>query len=328
MLSVVIPTRNRRATLVRTLDRVLDQERPPGDFEVIVVDNGSTDDTVTALEPLGKRCGGRLRTLSEPRRGPAAARNTGGAAARGDVIMFLGDDTEPADDQVVARHAALHAARPEWEYAVLGNVVWNEREPVTPLMRWLDTGPQFAYELISPGAVDVAEYLYTAHVSLKRAAFESVGGFDARFPYAAVEDIELGMRLAARGVTLDYHPELLVLHSHATTLERWLERMRLVGRSAALLERIHPHTPSAAVPTPKGVRYACVQAAAPLFRRLDRPSAPSWFARLRWRVLHHAAYARGYREGPPSHGAVPIDAPDRGGVHDEGDRYHRPRSVL
>ncbi len=328
MLSVVIPTRNRKATLVDTVARVLEQESPPGGSEVIVVDNGSTDDTADALGDLERRSGGRLRALHEPLRGPAAARNTGAAAARGEVILFLGDDTDPADHRLLARHATLHHERPEPEYAVLGKVVWDERRPVTPLMRWLDTGPQFAYELLSPGPVDVAGFFYTAHVSLKKAAFDAAGGFDVRFPYAAVEDMEIGLRLREGGVMLDYRPELVVLHSHETTLERWLERMRLVGRSAALLERMYPDNPSPTVSMPTGARYAVVRAAAPIFDRLDHFGAPQWFQELRWRVLHHAAYARGYRQGPPEERGAAGGQSARGGAVEGSDRYHRRGPVL
>jgi len=329
MLSVVIPTRNRLVTLLRTLDRVLGQEAPGDGFEVIVVDNGSTDDTPSSLAALERRSGGGLRTVSEPLRGPAAARNAGAAAARGDVLLFLGDDTEPAADDLLAEHSALHAARPEHEYAVLGRVVWDERRTVTPLMRWLDTGPQFAYELLSPGPVDVAGYFYTAQVSLKKAAFDAAGGFDTRFPYAAVEDMELGLRLRRRGVVLDYHPELLVLHSHPTTLDRWLERMRLVGQSAALLERIQPNDPSPTVSMPTGPLYAGVRVAAPVFRRFDRPAGPRWLQRLRWRILHHAAYARGYRDGPPAQETPPSSpARPRPAPRTAVDRYHRRDSVF
>lgn len=306
--------------------RVLEQECPAGDFEVIVVDNGSTDDTADALAALERVSEGRLRALLEPLRGPAAARNTGVAAARGEVVMFLGDDNEPADDSLLSSHVALHAARPEPEYAVLGKVVWDEREPVTPLMRWLDTGPQFAYGLLAPGPVDVAGFFYTAHVSLKKEAFDAAGGFDTRFPYAAVEDMEIGLRLRDRGVVLDYRDELVVLHSHETTLDRWLERMRLVGRSAALLERMYPDNPSPTVSMPTGTRYAGVRVAAPAFTRLGHPGAPPWFQELRWRVLHHAAYARGYREGPPKQ--EPGEASERTGAGGEDDRYHRDGSVL
>jgi GT2 family glycosyltransferase len=214
--------------------------------------------------------------------------------------MFLGDDTAPAGEDLLARHGELHAARPEREYAVLGHVRWADDPPITPLMRWLDRGPQFAYEGLPSGLVDTAAYLYTAHVSLKKSVFDACGGFDTRFPHAAVEDIELGVRLAALGVVLDYHRELEVLHSHPTTLERWLERMRLVGRSAALFERIHPGERNPTVSIPKGPLYACVRAAAPAVAPLDHPSAPLFLRHLRWRILHHAAYSAGYRQGPPT----------------------------
>ena len=330
MLSVVIPTRNRRSRLIETLDGVLAQRPPPGGFEVIVVDNGSTDETAVALAELEATGGDLLRVVAEPFRGPAAARNAGAAVARGDLLMFLGDDTEPADDELLAAHVALHATRPEPEYAVLGKVVWDERHGVTPLMRWLDTGPQFAYELLAPGPVDVAGFFYTAQVSLKKAVFDAAGGFDARFPYAAVEDMEIGVRLRSRGVVLDYRPELVVLHDHATSLDRWLERMLLVGRSAALLERIQPSDPSPTVAMPRGAKYLGVRAVAPVFARLDHPAVPPWLQRLRWRVLHHAAYARGYRRGPPEENLAPDGAkpPAAGGAEGAADRYHRPGSVF
>ncbi|HEV2075920.1 MAG TPA: glycosyltransferase family A protein, partial [Thermoleophilaceae bacterium] len=244
MLSIVIPTRDRAATLAETLSCVLAQRAPAGGFEVVVVDNGSTDRTPELLLQLAADHGPRFRHVLEQRPGPAAARNAGVAAARGELVMFLGDDMEPATDDLLLDHVALHQRHPEPEYAVLGRVAWNERLPVTPLMRWLETGPQFAFELLEPGPVEPSAYLYTAQLSLKRAVFESVGGFDTRFPYAAVEDMELGIRLAAKGLILDYRPELLVLHTHPTPLARWLERMRLTGRSVALLERIHPEPSS------------------------------------------------------------------------------------
>lgn len=326
MLSVIIPTQNRSARLTQTLSAVLSQESPPGDFEVIAVDNGSTDGTWETLASLKGRAD-RLRAVHEPLRGPAAARNAGVRAANGDVILFLGDDTEPATDGLLTAHVELHAARPVPQYAVLGRVVWSEREDVTPLMRWLDTGPQFAYELLSPGPVDIGGYFYTAHVSLKKAAFNAVGGFDTRFPYAAVEDMEIGLRLREREVVLDYRPELVVLHSHETTLERWLERMVLVGRSAALLERMRPDDTGPTVSIPTGARYAGVRAAAPILRRLDLTRAPRTLQKLRWRVLHHAAYARGYRQGPPE-ALVAADEASMRGPAVSDDRYPRPRRVL
>lgn len=303
MLSVVIPTRDRCATLAGTVSRLLDQERPPEGFEAVVVDNGSTDATSALLSDLAARHPGLVRHVREPRPGPAAARNTGVDHASGDVILFLGDDMAPAGHDLLVKHAGLHARRPEAEYAVLGRAVWSDRQPITPFMRWLEPGYQFGFDRLAAGPVPAAEHLYTAQLSLKRSLFEDVGGFDTRFPYAAVEDIELGMRLADRGLVLDYHPEILVQHDHPTTLSRWLERMRVVGRSAALFEQIHPTRQAPKTVTlPKAARWTCARAAAPIVAPLGVARLPRRLQQLRWRILHHAAYARGYREGPPSPG--------------------------
>src|SRR5207249_12236510 len=95
--SVVIPTRNRRATLTALLERVGPQT---AGAEVVVVDNGSTDGTPELLRPLEAQ--GRLRVVHEPTPGATRARNAGARAARGDVLPFVDDDALPADSWLAA----------------------------------------------------------------------------------------------------------------------------------------------------------------------------------------------------------------------------------
>jgi len=97
--SVVIPTRNRRATLAALLDRVDPQATAAG-AEVVVVDNGSTDGTPELLRPLEAQ--GQLRVVREPTPGATRARNAGARAARGDVLAFVDDDALPADGWLAA----------------------------------------------------------------------------------------------------------------------------------------------------------------------------------------------------------------------------------
>src|SRR5690242_8788112 len=104
-VSVVIPTRDRAETLERTLDVLAAQKAPPGGFELVVVDNGSTDATADVLRRAQERLPVPLAALHEPRPGPAAARNAGVRRAAGNVILFLGDDMAPAGADLVARHA-------------------------------------------------------------------------------------------------------------------------------------------------------------------------------------------------------------------------------
>jgi glycosyltransferase involved in cell wall biosynthesis len=299
VLSVVIPTRNRCDVLRRTLSGLSRQRMPAGAFEVVVVDNGSTDETIQAVQAEAVRAPVELHLEREPTRGPAAARNRGLARAAGDLVLFLGDDTEPAELDLLARHAELHKLRPEPTYAVLGRATWHPSRPITPFMRWLEeSGPLFPYNLISDGPVPVSDFFCTAHVSAKRSTLERVGGFDARFPYAAVEDVELGVRLASVGVELDYRSELLVLHDHPTTVGRSVEKMARTGRSAALYNALHPDRPHWAMAEPDGIRWNALERARPLIETLAKAPLPGRAAAPVWRLLHLAAYAKGYRDGP------------------------------
>jgi glycosyltransferase involved in cell wall biosynthesis len=298
-LSVVIPTKDRADALARTLDALEIQQAGESKLEAIVIDNGSSDRTV---EQVRLRAAGSklpIRLLEQPAGGPAAARNAGARAASGEVLLFLGDDTEPADEALLRAHLDLHASRPEPTYGVLGRITWNPRKPVTPFMRWLENGgPQFHYGEIEAGLVEATRYFYSSHASIKRSLFERVGGFDERFPTAAVEDTELGVRLADAGLELDYHPELLVLHDHPTTPAQSLRRSVAVGRSAALYNRLRPDRPHPGVQEPRGLAWSALRTAAPLLGALARLPLPTGLRERIWQAMTLGAYARGYRLGP------------------------------
>jgi glycosyltransferase involved in cell wall biosynthesis len=300
-LSVVIPTKDRAEALARTLDALAAQEVGDASLEVVVVDNGSSDGTLEQVRAREGGVGLPIRLLEQPARGPAAARNAGVAAASGEVLLFLGDDTEPENRGLLRAHLDLHGARPEPTYGVLGRITWTPRAPVTPFMRWLENGgPQFHYSELDPGPVDSASYFYSSHASLKRSFFEQVGGFDVRFPTAAVEDTELGVRLADGGLELDYHPELLVLHDHPTTPAQSLRRSIAVGRSAALYNRLRPDRPHPGVQEPRGLAWSAVRAAEPLLGAVARLPLPRGARERVWLAMTRAGYARGYRLGPAS----------------------------
>jgi GT2 family glycosyltransferase len=297
-LSVVIPTKDRVEALARTLDALEAQRAPEARLEAVVIDNGSSDGTVAQVRQRAQGTALPIRLLEQPDGGPAAARNAGAAAASGEVLLFLGDDTEPADEGLLQAHLDLHAARPEPAYGVLGRITWTPRQPVTPFMRWLENGgPQFHYCDLEAGPVDAASYFYSSHASVKRALFEQVGGFDVRFPTAAVEDTELGVRLADAGLELDYRPELLVLHDHPTTPEQSLRRSVAVGRSAALYNRLRPERPHPGVQAPSGIAWSAVRLAAPLLGPLARLPMPRGLRERVWLAMTRAGYARGYRLG-------------------------------
>lgn len=297
-LSVVIPTKDRAEALARTLDALEAQQAGGAALEAIVIDNGSSDDTVEQMRERVESARLPICLLEQPGGGPAAARNAGVEVAQGAILLFLGDDTEPADEALLRAHIDLHLARPEPTYGVLGRITWSPRKPVTPFMTWLENGgPQFHYCDLDAGPVDTASYFYSSHASVKRSLLEQVGGFDERFPTAAVEDTELGVRLADAGLELDYHPELLVLHDHPTTPAQSLRRSVAVGRSAALYNRLRPDRPHPGVQAPRGLAWTAVRAVEPLLGAAGRLPLPSGLRERVWLAMTRAGYARGYRLG-------------------------------
>src|SRR5438034_5872942 len=105
-ISIIVPTYNRRASLERMLHALADQTYPADRFEVLVIDDGSTDGTVDHLGKLTIPYA--LRVLQQAHGGPAQARNLGVASAAAPLVLFLDDDVVPASD-LVATHVATHA---------------------------------------------------------------------------------------------------------------------------------------------------------------------------------------------------------------------------
>lgn len=235
--SVVIPTHNRRETLAEVLGALDRQEGAPP-FEVVVVDDGSTDGTAAWL---ATRTGERpLRLLAQENRGPAAARNRGVAAAAGARIAFLGDDTVP-EAGWLARHEERHRlAGARANVAVLGYTAWHPRMRVTPFLSHINEyGLQFGYALIDRPDRVPFNFFYTSNVSLAR-EWLLAEPFDESFPDPAWEDIEAAYRMFERGLELLYEPRARVLHDHPTDYGRFADRQRRAGRSAVRFARKHP----------------------------------------------------------------------------------------
>lgn len=240
-VSVIIPTCNRRRILAEVL-HALDEQRQAPPFEIVVVDDGSTDGT---FEWLGERSGSRpLRRLRQQNRGPAAARNRGVAAAAGGLVAFLGDDTIPEPDWL-ARHFARHRrGSPEdgatVRLAVLGYTAWHPRMRLTPFLRYInEQGPQFGYALISDPEHVPFNFFYTSNLSLAR-EWLLEEPFDETFPDPAWEDIETAYRLFQRGLRLVYEPQARLRHDHPTDFRRFAARQERAGASAVRFARKHP----------------------------------------------------------------------------------------
>ncbi|MDQ3849116.1 MAG: glycosyltransferase [Actinomycetota bacterium] len=286
-LSVIIPTRNRVDVLRETLARLVDQETELA-FEVLVVDDGSTDATVVTARSFAEHAPVPITVLEQPARGPAAARNRGLAAARGRTCLFIGDDTWPRPD-LVERHGQLHRRRREPRTALLGHVTWARESRPSPFMVWLNSGVQFDFGQIADPEDVRGSCFYTANVSVKRSFLLAHGGFDEAFVDAAFEDIELGLRLERAGMRLVYDAAAVVEHFHPYDLPSSLRRMRGLGRNVVLL---HERVPDWPLPRRSGARHrakAVVLTALNLIPRVR----PLRVRHATWHFLCHQAFREG-----------------------------------
>lgn len=241
-VSVLIPTYNRADLLQRCLASLREQTLDRSRYEVVVVDDCSTDATPRLLE----QADGIVHFRQPVNHGPAAARNVAIRAARADLVLFLDDDIAAAPD-LLEQHLAGHRdGGSDDSLGVLGRIEWHPDLQRTDFMRWLDTsGLQFAYDTwLRPGPVEPPySAFYTANLSMHRSLLDRVGGFDERFPYPAFEDFELAFRLAQQGFRLVYRPEPLAFHTRSMDLRGFRDRMRKVGESAELLRANAPEFP-------------------------------------------------------------------------------------
>jgi GT2 family glycosyltransferase len=242
-MSVVIPTNNRAELLAGTLEACV-RLRGGCDLELIVVDDGSTDDTGERVAQLAGQIPG-LVWQRAPKAGPATARNIGAAAARHEVILFLGDDIRPLNADFFRTHASAHEAAPQNDIAVLGKVIWPAGLDVTFTMSHAQGrgGQQFDFESLRSNAFTDWQHFYTANVSVKKALVSdwTSGGFDRAFPDAAFEDLEFAYRLSKQAsLRIFYDPEALAGHHHRYTLTDFVARQFRAGRALPHLFGLHP----------------------------------------------------------------------------------------
>lgn len=239
-LTVIIPTYNRKGILKKCLNALFNQAYPQSDYEIIVIDDGSTDGTEELVKSLRSDSSCVLRYFRQEHRGPAATRNVGIENANGKIILFIGDDII-ATSTLLEEHSKWHRQYPDYNIAVLGYVTWAPEITVTPFMEWLEKGGgQFAYNEIARQTEVDFKYFFSSNVSVKTKFLKDYDlFFDESFPYAAYEDLEFSYRLHLKGVKLFYNADAIGYHEHLTNFETSCQRMRLVGKSAVILASKH-----------------------------------------------------------------------------------------
>jgi glycosyltransferase involved in cell wall biosynthesis len=194
-VSVIVPVYNSVQFVRGCLASLNAQSLSPNDYEVVVVDDGSTDGTAETAREFAARSRGNFVVVAQPRNaGPAAARNAGLRAARADVVAFTDADCEAAADWL-ERGLARFDAEPEIA-AVEGRTdPKGETGTLTHQMR-NDSGGLWM----------------TCNMLYRRSALDDVGGFDERFRLAFLEDSDVALGVQERGGVIAWDPNVVVRH--------------------------------------------------------------------------------------------------------------------
>jgi lipopolysaccharide/colanic/teichoic acid biosynthesis glycosyltransferase/glycosyltransferase involved in cell wall biosynthesis len=236
VISVVVPAYNAERTLRNCLDALEAQTMAREAYEVIVVDDGSTDGTAEIARSYD------VRLVQQDNAGPAAARNRGARAALGDLLLFTDADCAPVKTWIA------RMAEPFSDPEVVGakGVYRTRQRSLVARFVQLEYERKYA-RMRGQKRIDFVD---TYSAAYRRDVLLANDGFETLFPTSSVEDQEFSFRLARKGYRLVFVPDAIVYHVHDVTPFEYGRRKLTIGVWKALLLRWHPeramrdsHTP-------------------------------------------------------------------------------------
>jgi len=231
LVSCIVPVFNGERYLPETLESILQQTYRP--LEIIVIDDGSTDNSAAVVAS----CGGQIIYLRQTNSGPAAARNRGLCEARGEFIAFL-DQDDLWHPEKLARQTARFKTRPELVLCITyAQNFWAPelQEEAARLRNHRYAQPQVGYLLQA--------------LLARRTLFDTVGHFNSALPYGGGDDVDWFLRAAEQGVIAEILPEVLTYHrlhqanlsrALATAYQDWLPRVFKASLDRRRLNRTLP----------------------------------------------------------------------------------------
>ena len=216
-ITVIVPARDATATIAACLRALTQQEGYTlgRDYEVILVDDGSRDNTARIAEEIG------VRVIRQANAGPATARNTGVEHALGDLVCFTDADCIPTPDWLSQMAAPFVNAE---VVGVKGAYLCREKKLVPRFVQ-----QEFEYKYQALAKLPKIDFIDTYSAAYRKNIFLENGGFDPRFPLPSVEDQEFSFRLARKGYHLAFEPAARVYHSHDLDLWQYIRRKWGIG---------------------------------------------------------------------------------------------------
>lgn len=241
-VSIIIPTYNRCDILKKVLIALEAQTIEKNRFEVLVVDDGSSDNTAAMVKSFSLQSDLNIRYFFQQNKKQGAARNLGIQHARMPLLLFIGDDIVPAPG-FIESHLYFHEKleNPE-KSSVIGYTTWPDDIRVTPFMRYIgEFGHQFGYSLINSSGPLRFNFYYTSNLLVPASVLATQRQlFDEDFDVYGWEDIELGYRLENAGIKLFYNSSALAYHYHPVTVISFCKRQENVGKASGIFIGKHP----------------------------------------------------------------------------------------
>ncbi len=210
LASVIIPAYNSASTIGECVDALKAQDFSKKEFEIIVVDDGSTDGTAGVAEKAG------AKVFAQQNAGPARARNLGAKNAKGRILLFT-------DADCIARKNWLsQMLRPFEDREVVGMQGAYKTMQQSLVARFAQLEIEERYERMAQHA-DRLDWIGSYSAAYRREDFFAAGGFDESFPKASGEDPELSYKLAKMGKKLVFNPKAIVYHTHPDTIFKYFK---------------------------------------------------------------------------------------------------------
>jgi len=289
LISVVIPTLNRRCTLEKVLPLLAKQTLPQEKYELLLCDSGSTDGTQELVDALGI---GNLRLVdTNGDRGRGGARNAGIQAAKGDIILFTDADIL-ADKCLLEEHVRIHHLKSN--IAVIGLEIQVDSLDEYENVRHDPTKGRHMHGEKERSLAWL--FFLTGNASVPRETLLKVGMFDENFTGYGHEDIELGYRLQKAGLKILFYPPAINFHWHPVP---FAERCFKMSQSGAATHRFYSKYRDLSILTKLGVNpitlglHALVQRA-PLVQSILHAKTDA--SRLARELLLQFSYLSGYKE--------------------------------